>query len=524
MTERSGNSKDKNALYRSIPKVDALLLDERIEELGARYGHAFVMSVIREKTDELRDLIRRSGSEEEMESASDRIGRLIPDIAAAAEKLHAPHLHKVINATGTILHTNLGRAPLSRCHAEQLTEVLSGYSNLEYDPETGRRTDRLAYVTELICRLTGAEDALVVNNNAAAVMLALNTLAKGGEVPVSRGELVEIGGRFRIPEVMAASGAILREIGTTNRTYPSDYEEAVTDETKALLKVNTSNYRIVGFSGAVSAAELKVIADRHGLPLVQDMGSGALIDPEKFGLSHEETVRDSLIRGVDVVCFSGDKLLGGPQAGIAAGKRKYISLMRANQLSRAFRVDKYTVAVLEMVLTDYLDEEEAARRIPVLRMLSEPSGSVRKRAETLLKLLRDGIPGVGLTLEPCESCIGGGSLPLETIRSTALVIHPKRMSAGELGEELRRMPCPVLARIREDAVWLDMRTVDEEDSGILAAELLALQNAERGKLCQDKLCQDKLCQDKPCQDKLCQDKLCQVKPCRAPGAGVYTSL
>ena len=488
MTERSGNSKDKNALYRSIPKVDALLLDERIEELGARYGHAFVMSVIREKTDELRELIRRSGSEEDMESASDRIGRLIPDIAAAAEKLHAPHLHKVINATGTILHTNLGRAPLSRCHAEQLTEVLSGYSNLEYDPETGRRTDRLAYVTELICRLTGAEDALVVNNNAAAVMLALNTLAKGGEVPVSRGELVEIGGRFRIPEVMAASGAILREIGTTNRTYPSDYEEAVTDETKALLKVNTSNYRIVGFSGAVSAAELKVIADRHGLPLVQDMG----------------ILR--MIRRMcpDLTVHASTQMAIHNRTG-AAGKRKYISLMRANQLSRAFRVDKYTVAVLEMVLTDYLDEEEAARRIPVLRMLSESSGSVRKRAESLLKLLRDGIPGVGLTLEPCESCIGGGSLPLETIRSTALVIHPKRMSAGEFGEELRRMPCPVLARIREDAVWLDMRTVDEEDSGILAAELLALQNAERGKLCQDKLCQDKLCQDKPCQDKLCQD-------------------
>ncbi|MBO6164506.1 MAG: L-seryl-tRNA(Sec) selenium transferase, partial [Lachnospiraceae bacterium] len=341
---------DKSAWYRKIPKVDILLEMPEIRLLREKYGHEIVMDKIRVQMEELRRKIGAAGSEEELEAAGESIRALPQAIEESVQEQHKPRVRKVINATGTILHTNLGRAPISREQAEKLTDIVTGYSNLEYDLAAGRRGERYSHFAQLLCRLTGAEDAMVVNNNAAAVMLVLSTLAKGGEVIVSRGELVEIGGKFRVPDVMAASGADLVEVGTTNKTHFSDYKEALTERTKALLKVHTSNYRIVGFTESVGIDELKPLAEAHGIPVIEDLGSGVLIDLEKYGLHHEPTVQESIRAGADVVCFSGDKLLGGPQAGIIIGKKKYIQAMKKNQLTRALRVDKFTVTALELVL------------------------------------------------------------------------------------------------------------------------------------------------------------------------------
>ena len=337
---------NKNLLFRSIPKVDILLEEQEIQNLIDAYGREFVMDVIREEMDALRTFI---GKCEEEEEAKAQIGMLTQNIKRHAGKLHEPNMKMVINGTGTVLHTNLGRAPISKEHVERLAGIVSGYSNLEYNLEVGARGERYSHFEKLLCKLTGAEAAMAVNNNAAAVMLILSSMAKGGEVVVSRGELVEIGGKFRIPDVMEQSGASLVEVGTTNKTHYSDYEEAITEETKALLKVHTSNYRIVGFTETVTIDELIPIAQEHDIPIIEDLGSGVLIDLSKYGLTYEPTVQDSIRKGADVVCFSGDKLLGGPQAGIIIGKKKYIDQMKKNQLTRALRIDKFTAAALELV-------------------------------------------------------------------------------------------------------------------------------------------------------------------------------
>lgn len=334
---------NKNLLYRSIPKVDVLLEPELIQNLISKYGRETVMEAIREEMDSLRAYI---GTCEEEESAKERIEKLPANIEKYVEKQHTPNMRMVINGTGTVLHTNLGRAPISAEHVQRLADLVSGYSNLEYNLEAGRRGERYSHFEQLLCKLTGAEAAMAVNNNASAVMLILSSMAKGGEVIVSRGELVEIGGKFRIPDVMEQSGASLVEVGTTNKTHYSDYEEAITEETKALLKVHTSNYRIVGFTETVTIDELVPIAKEHDLPIIEDLGSGVLIDLSKYGMTYEPTVQDSIRKGADVVCFSGDKLLGGPQAGIIIGKKKYIEQMKKNQLTRALRIDKFTAAAL----------------------------------------------------------------------------------------------------------------------------------------------------------------------------------
>ena len=350
---RKEGEMDKNVLYRSIPKVDILLEKDEIKAVISEYGHEIVMDIIREETDRLRLLIAEADSETGLKS---KIDNLTDTIVNEVKNLFKPKVRKVINGTGTILHTNLGRAPITRTQAELLKDIVCGYSNLEYNLELGKRGERYSHFEKLLCRITGAEAAMVVNNNAAAVMLILSTMAKGGEVVVSRGELIEIGGKFRIPDVMEQSGAKLVEIGTTNKTHLSDYEEAVTENTKAFLKVHTSNYSIVGFTQSVTASELKPLAEDKGLPIIEDLGSGVLIDLAKFGLTHEPTVQEAIEAGVDVVCFSGDKLLGGPQAGIIIGKKKYINMMKKNQLTRALRVDKFTVTALELVLLSYLNE------------------------------------------------------------------------------------------------------------------------------------------------------------------------
>ena len=462
---------NKNLLFRSIPKVDILLEEQEIQNLIDVYGREFVMDVIREEMDALRTFI---GKCEEEEEAKVQIGMLTQNIKRHAGKLHEPNMKMVINGTGTVLHTNLGRAPISKEHVERLAGIVSGYSNLEYNLEAGARGERYSHFEKLLCKLTGAEAAMAVNNNAAAVMLILSSMAKGGEVVVSRGELVEIGGKFRIPDVMEQSGASLVEVGTTNKTHYEDYEEAITEETKALLKVHTSNYRIVGFTESVGIDELVPIAKEHGIPVVEDLGSGVLINLEKYGLTHEPTVQESIAHGADVVCFSGDKLLGGPQAGIIIGKKKYIDMMKKNQLTRALRIDKFTAAALEMVLMEYLSEETAVQNIPVLRMIAMPLDEIEKEAGYFARILRRTGMDAKIQVVSCESQIGGGSLPLERMESRAVSIQPNGMSVAEMEEKMRHLEIPIIPRTVNDSICLDVRTIERKDYKMIASELTEL--------------------------------------------------
>lgn len=459
---------DKSRFYRSIPKVDILLEDDRIQEAIARFDRDTVMDAVREQTEFVREQIRTLDEENTLCILVDG---LIPEIIRRVEKMNTPDMRPVINATGTVLHTNLGRAPISREHMARLAEVACGYSNLEYDLEAGRRGERYSHFEKLLCRITGAEAAMAVNNNASAVMLILSSMAKGGEVVVSRGELVEIGGKFRIPDVMEQSGAKLVEVGTTNKTHYSDYADAVTEETKAFLKVHTSNYRIVGFTESVGIDKLIPLGQEYDLPIIEDLGSGVLIDLSKYGLTYEPTVQDSIRKGADVVCFSGDKLLGGPQAGIIVGKKKYIDKMKRNQLTRALRIDKFTATALELVLQEYLSEENAVKKIPVLRMITRSREDVEKAAARFRRMLvRAGIKAE-ISLQPCESQIGGGSLPLERIPSMAVCIRPTEMTVPELETAMRHLEIPVIPRTFNDMIVMDVRTIDEDRMKIVTEEL-----------------------------------------------------
>ena len=448
---------NKNLLYRSIPKVDILLEKEEIQNAIEEYGREIVMEAIREEMEGLRAYI---GTCEDEKAALDRIESLTEQILRYVKKVNTPNMRMVINGTGTILHTNLGRAPISQEHMAKLSNIVTGYSNLEYNLEAGKRGERYSHFEELLCRLTGAEAAMAVNNNAAAVMLILSSMAKGGEVVVSRGELVEIGGKFRIPDVMEQSGATLVEVGTTNKTHYSDYEDAITEDTKALLKVHTSNYRIVGFTDTVTIADLAPLAKERELPLIEDLGSGVLVDLSKYGLTYEPTVQDSIKNGADVVCFSGDKLLGGPQAGIIIGKKKYIDMMKKNQLTRALRIDKFTATALELVLQEYLSEEKAIQNIPVLRMIHETKEEVTVRARSLKNMLNRAGLEADFGLEECESQIGGGSLPLERIPSMAVTVKPHNISVPKLEEEMRHLEVPIIPRTANDTIYLDVRTIE----------------------------------------------------------------
>ena len=458
---------NKNLLYRSIPKVDILLEEENTKNLIEAYSRDVVMEAIRSETEKLRKFIAEMDSEEE---ARKRIDGLLDSVQKRVEKLNTMDMRRVINGTGTILHTNLGRAPISRKHMAHIAEIATGYSNLEYNLEAGKRGERYSHFEKLLCRITGAEAAIAVNNNAAAVMLILSTLAKGGEVIVSRGELVEIGGKFRVPDVMEQSGATLVEVGTTNKTHYSDYENAITEETKALLKVHTSNYRIVGFTESVAVSELTELAAKNEIPVIEDLGSGVLLDLSKYGITYEPTVQDSLRAGADVVCFSGDKLLGGPQAGIIVGKKKYIDMMKKNQLMRALRIDKFTATALETVLMDYLSEEQAVREIPVLQMITKSQEEVRRDARFLMRVLRQEELPIDVLLAECESQIGGGSLPLERIPSVGVAIRPLEITTEKMEERLRSLPTPVIPRIVNGELLLDVRTMDRNDFHRMADE------------------------------------------------------
>ena len=459
---------NKNLLFRSIPKVDILLEEQEIQDLIDAYGRELVMDVIREEMDALRTFI---GKCEEEEKAKAQIGMLTQNIKRHAGKLHEPNMKMVINGTGTVLHTNLGRAPISKEHVERLAGIVSGYSNLEYNLEAGRRGERYSHFEKLLCKITGAEAAMAVNNNAAAVMLILSSLAKGGEVVVSRGELVEIGGKFRVPDVMEQSGATLVEVGTTNKTHYDDYESAIAEETKALLKVHTSNYRIVGFTDTVGIDELIPIAKEHDIPVIEDLGSGVLIDLSKYGITYEPTVQDSIRKGADVVCFSGDKLLGGPQAGIIIGKKKYIDMMKKNQLTRALRIDKFTATALELVLQEYLSEENAIQNIPVLKMITKSYDETVAEAKTFKRMLQRAKLPAAYEVVDCESQIGGGSLPLERIPSAAVAIHPEKISVPELEERMRHLPVPIIPRTVNDTILLDVRTLDKDAMTLAVKQL-----------------------------------------------------
>lgn len=467
---------NKNLLYRSIPKVDVLLENQAIQEMIERYSRDSVMEAIRAEMDNLRAFI---GGCDEEDKAQEQITLLVSHIGDAVEKMHTPNMKKVINGTGTILHTNLGRAPISREHMRKAFDIVTGYSNLEYNLEKGRRGERYSHFEKLLCKITGAEAAMAVNNNASSVLLILSSLAKGGEVIVSRGELIEIGGKFRIPDVMTQSGATLVEVGTTNKTHVSDYEENITEETKALLKVHTSNYKIVGFTESVGIDELMPIAKEHGIPVIEDLGSGVLIDLSKYGLTYEPTVQESVAKGADVVCFSGDKLFGGPQAGIIVGKKKYIDMMKKNQLTRALRIDKFTAAALELVLQEYLSEEQAIQHIPVLRMITEPLDEVARRARSLARTIRSTDIPAKVDVVSCESQIGGGSLPMERIPSMAVAIRPKYESVAALEDQMRHLTVPMIPRTVNDTIMLDVRTIETEDFKLIAAELQELLGQEK---------------------------------------------
>lgn len=467
-------------LLRQIPKIDVLLEDERLSRVIERYGRTRTADVLRAVTGEIRQAVL-SGKENNLPD----VETILQTAQCRLEENPAYSLRPVINGTGIILHTNLGRAPLSDRALQAVKAAAGGYSNLEYRLDSGSRGSRHDHVTEILRELCGTEDAMVVNNNAAAVLLALAALARGKEVLVSRGELIEIGGSFRIPDVCEQGGAVLREVGTTNRTRLADYQGALNEETGALFKAHTSNYRIVGFTEETSLEELSGLARENGIPLIYDMGSGLFEGLERYGIE-EPDILHAQKAGADVLTFSGDKLLGAAQAGLIVGRKKYIEKMKRHPLARALRVDKMTLAALEATLYEYRDRNQARREIPVLRMVSESPEALRKKAEELCARLK-GSAGNGrltFTVEPCQDRTGGGSAPLNVLEGYAVTVRldagrtedisaPEKKgmsgtdihSLADLEKALRLAEFPLIGRITQDRLWLSVRTLlagDEE--------------------------------------------------------------
>ena len=455
---------------RKIPSVDELLSRPQVVDLLKVHPRKVVVEAIRKGLGRVRDDILRKQDLSQLGEAFFTFENLYPLFQKEIDLQIQPRLRRVINATGVVLHTNLGRSPLHPSAIKHLVEVSKTYSNLEYDLERGERGDRYTHVEETLCRLSGAESALVVNNNAGAVLLVLNTLADGKEVIVSRGELVEIGGAFRIPDVMKRSGALLREIGTTNRTHFNDYQKAIGPHTALLLKVHTSNFRVMGFTSEVSLQDLVQLGREHQLPVVDDLGSGCLIDLTQHGLEKEPTVQETIKTGVDAVTISGDKLLGGPQAGIILGKKNILDLFKINPLTRALRIDKLTLAALESTLLLYFDEKRAMEEIPVLSMLSLDMRKLRKRGKRLLKRLsRMTNERMTISLKEDVSQVGGGALPLQELPTIVVAAKPLGFSVNGLEEILRKGDPPIISRISKEELILDMRTIFDEEIPLLAA-------------------------------------------------------
>ncbi len=446
-------------LLRDLPRVDesvALVKEKLSQPLPVR----LVTLAVREVVAEVREaLLAQQRSHLPSSKEWERL------FLGAVDRRTAPRLRSVLNATGVVIHTNLGRSVLPEDASHRLVAAAGGYTNLEFDLNTGSRGSRYALVEEMLCELTGAESALVVNNNAAAVLLALNTLASGREVIVSRGQLVEIGGSFRIPDVMEKSGAALVEVGATNRTHLFDYEQAISAETALLLRVHASNFKVIGFTSEVSSEQMAALARRHRLQSMEDLGSGSLVDFSRFGLPEEPTVQQTLKAGVDVVTFSGDKLLGGPQAGIIAGKKDIVSRIKKNPLNRALRIDKFTLASLEAVLHHYYDLEDAVKSLPVLRMLTQPRAEVEARCRRVLDRL--GAVASRFTLVPVESRVGGGAMPEYAVASMALR-YDGPVAVSRLERGLRSLDVPIIGRVEDGHLLFDMRTVQESEEELFA--------------------------------------------------------
>lgn len=458
---------DKKQLLCALPKID-----EALAGLVGRTGSIpaqLIKLAVRHCIDSERQRILTDDKDCSLLTREQWDERLLEAITLKNQM----NLRRVINGTGVVIHTNLGRSVLSAPIVDALQQAGAHYTNLEFDLSSGKRGSRYSLVEDIICDLTGAEAALVVNNNAAAVLLTLDTLANGREVIVSRGQLVEIGGSFRIPDVIAKSGAHLVEVGATNRTHLADYEKAITDETALLLKVHTSNFRIIGFTSEVSAEELVALGQVKGLPVMEDLGSGSLVDLSSFGLPQEPTVQQIVKAGVDVITFSGDKLLGGPQAGLIVGKKEFIDRIKRNPLNRALRIDKFTLASLEAVLRYYYDLDQVLTRIPTLWMLTQPVDLIKRRARRLMRRVHQTTQAVcSIDLLPTMSRVGGGAMPEHGLSSWAVTFKPVHMPVSAMEKGLRKLPIPIIGRIEDDSLLLDMRTVNDNEIPELAASLI----------------------------------------------------
>ena len=468
-------SDNQQTLLRMLPGVDQLLEQSKEDAFFEDIPKTVVVNSIRRTLDSQRHRILAADPGIVEQSLSN--SRIMERIKEAAARAMTPNLKPLINATGVVVHTNLGRSLAPTQVLENLAQIAGHYSNLEYDLGAGKRGSRYSSVEDILCEISGAEAGMVVNNNAAAVLLCLETLARGKEVIVSRGELVEIGGSFRVPDVMAKSGGILKEVGTTNRTHMHDYENALDDNTALMLKVHRSNYSVIGFTAEVSLKELVELGTKRGLPVMEDLGSGTFIDFSKYGLVKEPTVQESVSAGVDVVTFSGDKLLGGPQAGIIVGKKQIVDRIKQNPLARALRIDKMTLAALETTLRLYRDEDQAVRLIPTLRMLTMDSTELVNRATRLADDLHAiGGSRLAINLVDLSSKAGGGALPLLELPSKCLRIKIQGLSANKLEKNMRQNTPPIIGRIEDDAFVIDPRTLLDDDLPIIRTAFEKLLN------------------------------------------------
>ena len=457
-------------LYKMIPKVDQILDNEIIKKLLEENSKNLIMESIHEELNSIRNNISNGCDEKVILNYIENLAKNIEKNLLNKKRLN---LRKVINASGVVIHTNLGRSVLTDEILENIKDVSVGYSNLEYDLQKGERGSRYSHLTEIIKKITGAEDCMVVNNNAAAVMLILSTMAKGRNVITSRSELVEIGGSFRIPDVCRESGAELKEVGTTNKTHLSDYENAIDENTAALFKVHQSNFKILGFTESVTSTELKDLKEKYNIPIIEDLGSGVLIDLSKYGLGHEPTVQECIANGVDVVSFSGDKLLGGVQAGIIVGKKEFIEKMKKNQLTRALRVDKFTLSALEVVFSYYIDEELAISKIPTLNMLTIKIEELSNKAERFIDYLGEN-KEFSYEIIDIDSEVGAGSLPTQKLPSKAVKVISNSYTENELEEKLRNHNIPIVARIYKGNLIFDVRTIFENEFSIIKDALDSL--------------------------------------------------
>ena len=463
----------KQTLLQNLPGVDHILEIAQVEPFFENIPKTVIVPSIRSVIEDLRTDILDGSLDMTENSLSDT--QVLENVKKRAREAMTPKLLRVINATGVIVHTNLGRSLLADAAVENITAISNRYSNLEFDLSAGKRGSRYSSVEDILCEISGAEAGMVVNNNAGAVLLCLETIAREQKVIVSRGELVEIGGSFRIPDVMAKSGAILKEVGTTNRTHLKDYENAVENDTGLFLKVHKSNYSVVGFSAEVSLKELVELGAKYHIPVMEDLGSGTFIDFSKYGMIKEPTVQESVATGADVVTFSGDKLLGGPQAGIIVGKKEILDKIKQNPITRALRIDKLTLAALESTFRLYRDEEKAVKAIPTLRMLTLPVEKIEKKANQLLKMLeklKD--QRLNIKLISLSSKAGGGSLPLLDLPSKGLGVRIKGVSPNSIEKLMRKNIPPIIGRIEEELYIMDLRTIQDDELTIIAEAFKSL--------------------------------------------------